>query len=181
MSIKKLSLSLMTVAVLTLAGAQGSSAANVNSDGKITAEEVRGLILDVGAVAGAAKKMDPKVATIDLTGVHINSASCEKGTDWFRFFARPGKSGGMLCNGENRWRVVGKWGPPYFNGPMQGILDSIVAEANLDSLGPGKVKSIRSNGKLATLKFNVTKNGKYTGLNKVLTVKGSEVTITPAQ
>lgn len=172
------------VAVAAL-GAQTSGAgtlsSNVSGDGKVTAGEVRALILKVGEMNKTGKRIDPKVAWMAISEIHANSVSCEKDTDWYRFTAYPGRSGGMMCNGERRWHQTRKWGPPYFGWPMRHILDYIIVEGNLEPLGPGQVKNIRSNGKVATLTFKVFADGKYSGLDKILRIDGSEVTVSAPQ
>jgi hypothetical protein len=123
-------------------------------------------------------RIDPKRASIDITTIKVKSNSCKKGTDWYRYFVYPDRNGGLLCNGERDWRMTHKrWGPPYFNGPMRQILDYILVEDDLDTLGPGRVKRIESNGNVATVTYKVFKYGKYTGLDKELRIVGSTVSV----
>ncbi|MCB0863128.1 MAG: hypothetical protein KDB48_09670 [Solirubrobacterales bacterium] len=187
MSIKKLMLPAVVVAVLAFFGTQGLGAtAAIKTDGTITAKEVRSLIV---AATGATKLrgITPARTGINL-GINykpdgtwrygqsrLQSASCEKGSDWKSFWVTPTFDRGTTCNGKVWYHPVKHRPRAFFQSRMQKILDHIIAEAHPGYLGRGQVTTITSNGETAKVYFDINSRGGLGGTREVLQIEGSKV------
>lgn len=193
MSFRKLSLSVATVAVLTLFGVQASGAdpgsADIAGDGKITASEVRDFIVDaVGATEN--RGMTPEYAGINVginykkdggfrtAQARIRSGSCERGNDWKTYWTNTDFTRGTLCNGKVVLHPAPNRDRNYFQRTMQDILKRILLEGDLTYSGPGLVTSINANSKKASVYFQkYNKAGKMTDTYLAIRIEGSEVTV----
>ena len=166
------------ITAVALFGASGSAvSAPAAKDGKITAKEVRALIVKAGYADRTRGRVTPRIAEISQGDLLLRKGSCAKGGDWERYQAVYQRDGGRLCNGERNWRRTPSFKPHYFGQAMRKIMEHILADAGLESLGAGKVIGIESNGQVATLKFQKFIDGEPTRSGKLLTITGSTVEI----
>ena len=182
MSLRKLLLPAI-VAVLLSQGAQGMAGGTTPvylNDGTITAKDVRSLIFNSTDRTRTRGRITPDVALIDAGQLKIRSASCKKGDAWagYGVLFSGKREGGTRCDGKTFSRRTGAYGGPFYGmWRMRFILDYIISEGGLTSLGSGRPSWIKSNGEVAVVVFRTYANGKATNTDKVLRIVGSEVTV----